>query len=232
MHAHLRHSAGALAVAPLEEMGYVVEFIDPHCLAELDDNGSPVLLPATTEAQAETVRSLREDFGCCISPVVAVVNDCSGHQTYTAIKYGASSVLNLAISVEAQVNALQAVLTAPPVPGETAVQHVRVRSLPDRPAHQVAAPRDLTPPREIAQRGPEPRAANVLVGHEGCQLTEDEADTLANLLCTDEKVCAIARRFFCSERTMYRKIRMLYDRLQVSGRSELRALRAVRAHAN
>lgn len=59
-------------------------------------------------------------------------------------------------------------------------------------------------------------------------LSDHDAALLARLLCGPETVGAIARRFFCSERTMYRKIRALYARLRVSSRAELRALLAVR----
>lgn len=45
---------------------------------------------------------------------------------------------------------------------------------------------------------------------------------LMRLLCGDETIGAIARRSFCSERTMYRRIRALYDRLGVANRCELR----------
>ncbi|WP_156934820.1 hypothetical protein [Pseudonocardia spinosispora] len=59
-------------------------------------------------------------------------------------------------------------------------------------------------------------------------LSDHDAALLARLLSGPETVAAISRRFFCSERTMYRKIRALYARLRVSSRAELRALLAVR----
>lgn len=59
-------------------------------------------------------------------------------------------------------------------------------------------------------------------------LSDRDAVLLARLLCGPETVGAIARRFFCSERTMYRKIRVLYAQLRISNRAELRSLIAVR----
>jgi DNA-binding NarL/FixJ family response regulator len=194
----LRSFATTAAALPLDRLGFHVEFFDPRRLDELEDDGSPVFLPACSEAQAAIVRALREQFGYWLSPIVAVVNDCHGHQTYTAIKCGATCVLNVAIPAEAQVKLLQSMALPGPVIDEQ--------------------------PRSTALR-PVPDAAQQR------QLADGEAETLTHLLCSDETVCTIARRFFCSERTMYRKIRTLYDALNVSGRSELRSLVALQARA-
>ncbi|WP_214369600.1 hypothetical protein [Pseudonocardia sp. H11422] len=58
-----------------------------------------------------------------------------------------------------------------------------------------------------------------------------ESELLTELLYGRQTVSAISRRFFCSERSMYRWIRRLYDELGVRSRSELRSRVATRRHA-
>ncbi|MFI7408987.1 helix-turn-helix transcriptional regulator [Streptomyces sp. NPDC049627] len=52
------------------------------------------------------------------------------------------------------------------------------------------------------------------------ELRRDERE-LVRELCTSMTVSEIARRHYCSERSMYRRIRRLYDELGVRGRAEL-----------
>jgi DNA-binding NarL/FixJ family response regulator len=56
---------------------------------------------------------------------------------------------------------------------------------------------------------------------------DDKDRLLVNLLCGPQSVAEIARRFFCSERSLYRRIRRLYNTFGVTGRSELRSAIAV-----
>jgi hypothetical protein len=46
---------------------------------------------------------------------------------------------------------------------------------------------------------------------------------LLRMLCSPATVSEIAKRQYCSERSMYRRIRKLYNAFGVSGRSELHA---------
>lgn len=50
---------------------------------------------------------------------------------------------------------------------------------------------------------------------------------LMRMLCSSMTVCEIARRYYCSERTMYRRIRKLYDDVGVGSRAELIPLASV-----
>ncbi|MBK0870759.1 MAG: response regulator transcription factor [Saccharopolyspora sp.] len=205
MHAHLKALvSGMVGTLPLPEFGFAVEFFEASGVEALADNGNPVFLPATSEDQAACISNLR-DCGHWLSPVVAVVHDYNGHQTYSAIKHGASSVLNLAIPVGAQLEAVRA----------TAINAGNSRADADtRVSNALMAPYE--------------RAA----GFAGEPTMDDEElDRLKNMLCSEETVSAIARRFFCSERTLYRRIRMLYDKLQVSSRAELRSLLATSRRA-
>lgn len=222
VHAHLRYSVGPLVTDRLRGVGYTVEFVPQDRLATLDDDGGPVVVPATNEAQAQLVRSLRTELGRWLSPVIAVVNDCSGHQSYTAIKYGASGVLNLVIPVEAQLNALHAVLNPVPAQDRSVIFDHSPSLDPHGDQHPVGA---------VVRQGAGTAPANAASGGILPHLDDHEAWTLIKLLCTDEPVYTIARRFFCSERTMYRRIRALYNSVRVRGRSELRSLIAVRAGA-
>lgn len=205
MHAHLKTLVSGMTVTlPLPQFGFDVEFFDPAGVEALDDNGNLVFLPATSEDQASCIANLRE-CGHWFSPVVAVVHDYSGHQTYSAIKHGASSVLNLAIPVGGQLAAVRA--TAITAGNSRADSGTRVSDEPMALHERVA-------------------------GFAGSRaLDDEELDRLKNMLCSEETVSAIARRFFCSERTMYRRIRMLYDKLQVSSRAELRSLLATSSRA-
>ncbi|QXJ22487.1 hypothetical protein AGRA3207_003491 [Actinomadura graeca] len=53
--------------------------------------------------------------------------------------------------------------------------------------------------------------------------SEDEDEELIRLLCGTATVAEISKHFYCSERSMYRRLRSLYSRLGVRGRNQLRA---------
>lgn len=168
--------------------GLRLEFDDPAELAAKADRTAAILLPATNPPETDLLRSLRtERF---LLPVAGVVSDRTGHQTYLALRAGATAVINLLLPVQHQVEALQSVLEqarwASPTVGSPALRAV------------------ATPIRDGL---PDPRETEVLI----------------DLLCGPHTVSLIARRFFCSERSMYRRIRRLYDEAGVTGRAELRA---------
>lgn len=62
------------------------------------------------------------------------------------------------------------------------------------------------------------------------ELPRDERE-LVRELCTSMTVSEIARRHYCSERSMYRRIRRLYDEFGVRGRAELVSLASAPAGA-
>ncbi|MFI1966123.1 response regulator transcription factor [Streptomyces pathocidini] len=178
-----------------------VEFVDERQLAAPGTPDLPVLMPVTSEFQAEDLRAVRLQHPLAL--LVAVTNDLSGHQTYYAIRSGANFVFNMAIPEERQVDLLLAQCRA----------HC-TGSAPDRAA--VAGRLRALPARESP---PTPPAAAPIPG-------VDYDPELLRLLCTSATVSEIARRYYCSERSMYRRIRRLYDALGVSGRSELLPLAA------
>jgi DNA-binding NarL/FixJ family response regulator len=164
-----------------------IEFLEPEQLMAAGAVEIPIIVPAVNEAQAKFLERLRQHL--CLTPILAVVADLSGHQTCRAMLGGATSVLNTELPHARQDSVLRAVLgAAPPTP----------------------------PPSRTAVPAPvgDPAAGDEL---------------LVRLLCGANTVAAIARRFYCSERSMYRRVRRLYDAVGVSSRSELRILVAQRA---
>ncbi|KAA8886349.1 hypothetical protein F3087_24225 [Nocardia colli] len=192
-----------------------MEFADyDELTARGDIDGAPIVLPVNSEHQAEKLRSIRSIHAMGL--IVAVTNDVTGHSTYFAIRAGANFVINIAISGERQAEILRAQLLdharpvvenqRPPMRG-VALNHdsnIRRTESARRPDLK-SAPRDI--PRPGAQNG-----RGVL----------DEFDTrLLRMLRTSMTVAEIARLNYLSERSMYRRIRNLYDTLGVESRAEL-----------
>lgn len=150
----------------------------------------PVIVPAVDEVQAQFVMQLRERM--CLMPILAIVDDLSGHQTYRAMMSGATSVLNLELPDCKQNSVLRALF-------ESCQQAT------------IAAPRLHRVTEPPSDRAEEPKPPENL-------------DLLVKLLCSPTTIAAISRRFYCSERSMYRRVRRLYDHFGVSSRAELRTL--------
>ncbi|MGH3871147.1 MAG: helix-turn-helix transcriptional regulator [Pseudonocardiaceae bacterium] len=181
--------------APFRELEVRIEFIDPLELSVSADRIEFVLLPATDQMQIELLRSLRRK--CCMTCIVAVVNDMTGHQTYQAMSSGATCVFNLAILVDKQLDLLHTVLRA----------HVGAAARPVRLAS--TEPRIPQQPASLAQ------------------CLDEENRLLIDLLCGPHTISSIAKRFYCSERSMYRRVRRVYESFGVSSRNELRSAVAV-----
>lgn len=191
----------------------------------------PVLIPVTSEFQAEGLRAVRVRHP--LSLLVAVTTDVSGYRTYYAIRSGANFVLNLAIPGETQIDMLYAqfrahrtALSADAAPGAAA---------PAAPAAPVPAPVPAAACLQALPAAGADRRSTARDGTSGtsgtsgplpCDLPAHDRE-LMELLCTSMTVSEIARRHYCSERSMYRRIRRLYDELGVAGRTELMALAAV-----
>ncbi|MFF0739654.1 DNA-binding response regulator [Streptomyces sp. NPDC004111] len=158
----------------------------------------PILVPVVSEFQAERIRAVRARHP--LSLITAVTDDVTGHRTYGAIKSGANAVLNLAIPGERQIEMLVAQFHA----------HLEPRPV----LSQVPSQTPRTGPAHGRGRPPQPQA-----GQPGQPLDTE----LMRLLCTPMTVAEIARRHYCSERSMYRRIRQLYDEVGVRGRTELMA---------
>ncbi|MFG2141125.1 hypothetical protein [Streptomyces sp. NPDC048650] len=245
-----------------------VDFVED---ADLTTPGSaldlPVLMPVTSEFQAEALRAVRIRHPLAL--LVAVTNDVSGHQTYYAIRSGANFVLNLAIPGDRQLDMLYAQCRAHRVASSVDGSATWLRPLPagDPGAHYGHTGRESrgapggtpqglnlpgpalaesatrarteldTPPAAAARRAaPDPAAVpeqrsrppqGPPAAHRTPppQLPDSERELL-QVLCTSATVNEIARRHYCSERSMYRRIRRLYDGLGVAGRAELLMLAA------
>ncbi|CAM4237807.1 response regulator transcription factor [Nocardia ninae] len=191
-----------------------LEYADYDQLAARRDvDGAPIVLPVNTEHQAESLRSIRAAHAMGL--IVAVTNDVTGHATYFAIRAGANFVINIAIAVERQAEILRAHL-------------IDQQSSPDKPSPPVFGTvpnRGANNPRQESTRA---RAVTPAVGRvPRASATDrraelDEFDThLLRMLRTSMTVAEIARHNYLSERSMYRRIRALYNTLGVRNRAEL-----------
>ncbi|GHH40756.1 helix-turn-helix transcriptional regulator [Streptomyces candidus] len=183
-----------------------VDFVEGKELAAVDGTlDLPVLLPVHSEYQTEELRALRNLHPLAL--LIAVTNDISGHPTYYAIRSGANFVFNLAIEGRRQVGIVHARLRAHAE--ARAFATTRLQPVPHRAAVGTAlqVPAPAAPPPVW----PTP------------ELSAEDRD-LARQLCTPMTVSEIARSHYCSERSMYRRIRRLYDSLGVGNRSELKTL--------
>lgn len=68
---------------------------------------------------------------------------------------------------------------------------------------------------------PGPDASDIGQSERGMGELNDEDNHLVGMLRKDYTTTDIARACFCSERSMYRRIRALYDRMGVANRREL-----------
>ncbi|MFF2330189.1 MULTISPECIES: helix-turn-helix transcriptional regulator [unclassified Streptomyces] len=200
-----------------------VDFIDPEELTSpcgaLD---LPVLMPVTGEFQTEELQAVRVRHP--LSLLVAVTRDLSGYRTYDAIRSGANFVLNLAIPCESQRDVLYAQLRAHLVVTSGNAVTAGPQGIP---AGEVVRQRCRYTGGETAPSVEADREGDISGGHPPSALPSYDAE-LMRLLCTSITVSEIARRYYyCSERSMYRRIRRLYDDVGVGGRAELISLAAV-----
>lgn len=220
-----------------------VDFVDDACLtAPGTALCLPVLIPVASEFQAEGLRAVRIRHP--LSLLIAVTDDVSGYRTYYAIRSGASFVLNLAIPGESQVDMLYAQLRA----HRMTMSAVRIHLA--HPEHQGHAGHEGLGShqhdhgdeavRDHVRRdaAAEHRCPDIGIGHDDERLAPDRrpprpaaaaaattSDTgLLRLLRTSMTVSEIARTYYCSERSMYRRIRKLYDDLGIRSRTELMSL--------
>jgi DNA-binding NarL/FixJ family response regulator len=189
---------------------FELQFVDYDELAmRRDADGAPIVLPVNSEIQAESLRSVRVRHAMGL--IVAVTHDVGGYSTYAAIRSGANFVINVAISVERQTGLVRAHLLG----------HTRSASRKPPPAMLGA----------VAGGGPDEPRRQPLRARAGTSAADaepsgrdglDEFDTrLLHMLRTSMTVAEIARLNYLSERSMYRRIRSLYDTLGVDSRAEL-----------
>ncbi|WP_378737534.1 helix-turn-helix transcriptional regulator [Nocardia brasiliensis] len=193
---------------------FQLEFADYDELAARGDvDGAPIVLPVNTEHQAESLRSIRTTHAMGL--IVAVTNDVTGHSTYFAIRSGANFVVNIAIAIERQTEILHAHL----------LDHMRsVRENRRPPVRDTVTTSDPHSPRRGPTRirmAPATRQ-NPPPAQQNSRPALDEFDArLLRMLRTSMTVAEIARLNYLSERSMYRRIRNLYDTLGIASRAEL-----------
>jgi DNA-binding NarL/FixJ family response regulator len=207
-HLHPGNARWGNLLAPPFKVEYV-DYEEMSVRARIDN--VPVMLPVNTEHQAEILGSVRAGYAMGI--IVAVTNDVTGYSTYFAIRSGANLVLNVAISGQRQAEILRDHLREHFQPPETTLQ----RSAPEPVKHQklggqgIAAADSAVIEHESAR------------GHIHSSLSgRYEFDIrLLQMLRSKMTVAEIARESYISERSMYRRIRCLYDKLGVDSRAEL-----------
>ncbi|WP_051186307.1 helix-turn-helix transcriptional regulator [Nocardia tenerifensis] len=206
VHAGLRKNFDAIRprLSGIVPNADAVEFIDyDEINTRVGRADGPVMLPVNTEYQADELRFIRAHHPTVF--LVAVTHDLTGHSTYYAMRAGANFVINLAIPCDRAT--------------DLGAADLRLRATAhERPTADTSAgpESDATPNRGsvryLTQRSRPPVAPAEL----------DQADKqLIQMLRTSLTVADIARRSYMSERSMYRRIRKLYNALGVTGRTEL-----------
>ncbi|WP_214369601.1 hypothetical protein [Pseudonocardia sp. H11422] len=92
----------------MARLGRRLEFAAPSELLASDDRAAVVLVPATNPTETDFLRAFRADR--FMLPITGVVCDITGHQTYLAIRSGATAVVNLLVPAQQRMKALHAVL--------------------------------------------------------------------------------------------------------------------------
>ncbi|MBC2878696.1 MULTISPECIES: helix-turn-helix transcriptional regulator [Streptomyces] len=127
-----------------------------------------------------------------VAGIVGVVADAVGTQTHLAIQSGANWVLNLLVQPSESFRVLRGLL----------LQHAAAVGVP-------------------AAARPAPGSAGSGGGDAPVSALSDEERALLGMLRERVPVGEMARRFYCSERSMYRRIRRVYEVLGVANRKEL-----------
>lgn len=184
----------------LRQQGVVIHYFEDVSEA-LDQSGRTIVLPALSNLQLRLLSST--SMARPLGATIAVVTDASGQQTHAAFQSGATLVVNTLI---------------PPAYSASAVQALLV-------THKVAsASSDRYPLRQ--QRPPQTpnisRSEPLLAGQGGDDFSDASLVASLHGPCT---ITDLARQFFCSERSMYRRARQVYKYFGVAGRYELRQLR-------
>ncbi len=176
--------------------GLSVRLFDEDCEQLASDRPSAIALPATTTGRLDLITQVAQDYP--FAAIVATVIDPTGLISRGAIDAGACLVLNLLIPAEHTV----------PVIAQQLLAHLN---------YSMA---------EAAPPPPPPTALRPHLDDDTCWLTAilpstDDDHELVHHLIGGESTSELARRFYCSERSMYRRLRHIYDRVGVSGRYEL-----------
>ncbi|MFG2445269.1 hypothetical protein ACGFQG_20585 [Nocardia fluminea] len=190
-----------------------IEFADyDEIVSRSDVSGARIMLPVNAEYQAESLHSIR--IRHAVELIIAVTNDVTGHSTYFAIRSGANFVVNIAIPGESQAEIICAQL-----------QKFKPRA-PETSRRTAFGPATTATPAELARSSvpsevPSPERASPAGIDTSRKMLSRSESQLLGMLRTSMTVAEIARLNYMSERSMYRRIRHLYDAVGVAGRSQL-----------
>ncbi|MFE7799994.1 hypothetical protein [Nocardia sp. NPDC057440] len=194
-----------------------IEFADyDELVSRSDISGAIIMLPVNAEYQAESLHAVRAHHAMGL--IVAVTDDVTGHSTYSAIRSGANFVINVAIPGDRQAEMLRAQLGEFTHPARIDTRPTLLGAVTDHRAHSRGQRderrRDDAPEAEAADLPP----LGSSIGRSA--LTEFDI-RLLRMLRTPMTVAEIARANYLSERSIYRRIRNLYNALGVVSRTEL-----------
>lgn len=158
-----------------------------------------------------------------MSLLIAITHDVTGHTTYYAMRSGADFVINLAIPGGQQSNLLSAHLRGCPGREPEIGRNLRLEVVPttsNMPPRSGAGAPNPTPVQECGPRTSTTGHTTADPGARRRALSRFDTE-LADMLRTHMTVAEIARHNYVSERSMYRRIRALYNILGVTSRVEL-----------
>ncbi|MFQ6327138.1 helix-turn-helix transcriptional regulator [Nocardia sp. CWNU-33] len=192
-----------------------IEFADyDELVSRSDISGAIIMLPVNAEYEAESLHTVRAQHAMGL--IVAVTDDVTGHSTYSAIRFGADFVINVAIPGERQAEMLRAQLGEFMHSARIDTRPALLGAVTDHSASsrgQHAEPR-----RDDAPEAADLPPLGISVGRSAW--TEFDI-RLLRMLRTPMTVAEIARANYLSERSIYRRIRNLYNALGVVSRTEL-----------
>jgi DNA-binding NarL/FixJ family response regulator len=199
--------------------------VSTNLLSDLAAGRHPVVMAlALNEQQLDVIASIARDHP--LTATIAVVSDLTGQRTQLALNAGASWVLNTVARREDSFTALRPLVrlhldssTEPPpnarLGGKGPNGAPRPHVLQFRLGPKAAGGPAQRPPQD----GP---PGGTVGGHPGSGPEQSVDVELVQMLCGPSRTSDIARHFYCSERSMYRRIRALYQQLGVETRQELR----------
>ncbi|MGW0246726.1 helix-turn-helix transcriptional regulator [Nocardia goodfellowii] len=192
---------------------YQIEFADYDELVSRGDvSGAPIMLPVNAEYQAESLRSIRARHA--VGLIVAVTNDVTGHSTYFAIRSGANFVINVAIPGERQAEMICSQM-------RESTRHASKSPRPTVRGSSTTKPHiELGHPPKLGE-APSPEGPTSLGADSSRKMLSESDVRLLGLLRSSMTVAEIARLNYVSERSMYRRIRSLYDMVGVASRTQL-----------
>lgn len=211
----------------LQYLAIGCRFSDDVHLAVGQHDPRLTVLPVFTVPQAQRLASLTEQHPG--ASVVGVVMDMTGHHTHRAIEHGATWVLNALLPPASCMNMLRMVVEAVIPGGRTASLSERCPASPGLAYRAVPVRTNRAGPIRLETAPDTAADAGVSPGIRPAWQSDEAEKELLELLSGPAPISEIAKRFYCSERSMYRQLRSLYARYGVEGRQQLRRALALPA---